>query len=398
MAPGGGLGAQSAPRGPGLQYAVWLGPVGLSRTGRLSAGGAGPMRALPAGRGQHRRSGRRGLAARLAASCTSGWVVVEFGRWLDAGAPAVAPALGLASRSRRRDRAWSAGRARWTARVRRIAALLARGAGPAGSRAFPRTAAAPPAPGRACCRHALAPPPCACRASRRIATVSPTFTSRAGLASSPLTCTRPLPISSAGQAARLVEARAPQPLVDAQSVHLASILRQRQPHVASRPTTRPWCDCPADRCRRAPHDFVADRQAQAGAAAHVAGREGLEQPLAQLGGRCRGRIAHGQRGQLAVGTHAHRQSAARRAVLDGVVQQVARELAQHPLVRRTGAGWRRDVEVEVLVGDQRRQVQRHLAHDLRPVGDRPSGCWRSCSTLASDSIWLASRWRGRPCR
>ncbi len=58
---------------------------------------------------------------------------------------------------------------------------------------------------------------------------------------------------------------------------------------------------------------------------------------------------------------------------DGVVQQVARQFAQHPFMgphrRRFGV----DAEVEIVLGDQRRQVQRHVAQHRVQPGQRRRG-------------------------
>ena len=74
---------------------------------------------------------------------------------------------------------------------------------------------------------------------------------------------------------------------------------------------------------------------------------------------------------LSVGLQGQRdqQGAADGGVADGVVQQVAHQLTQHPFVgaqRDGGVGLQ--LKVQQFVGNQRRQVQRHLAHDGIPGG------------------------------
>ena len=57
----------------------------------------------------------------------------------------------------------------------------------------------------------------------------------------------------------------------------------------------------------------------------AAGRERLEQPGLQLGADTRAAVGHRQRRVMAVGHQPHRQRCAPGAVLDRVVQQVARQ-------------------------------------------------------------------------
>ena len=57
-------------------------------------------------------------------------------------------------------------------------------------------------------------------------------------------------------------------------------------------------------------------------------------------------------------------------MLDGVVQQVAREFAQHPVVGVHRCCRGADFKIQVTVCQQRRQVQRHLAQHLGPVCTR----------------------------
>ena len=60
-------------------------------------------------------------------------------------------------------------------------------------------------------------------------------------------------------------------------------------------------------------------------------------------------------------------------MFDGVVQQVARQFAQHPVVRihRRCVGF--EAEVEVVFCHQRRQVQRHGTHNFCQVDGARTG-------------------------
>ena len=228
-------------------------------------------------------------------------------------------------------------------------------------------------------------------------------TSREALAAWPLTCTRPLPISSAARL-RVLKKRAAHSHLSRRTRVASRCHRSSRPDcrasgsrtMASSPTTRP------------PAVAVVQRDAAAQRAHDLAGRSPGPGPS-----RCaRRRPAKGwnsrwrssaRDARAAVGDGQRRRAARRRAtrtasaraggrVLDGVVQQVARQLAQHPVV---GAHRRRlrcrCSKSRSLLGDQRRQVQRHRAHHLGPGRcTGASACWRSCSTLASASIWLAS--------
>ena len=112
---------------------------------------------------------------------------------------------------------------------------------------------------------------------------------------------------------------------------------------------------------------MANRQPQARAAACLARRKRLEQALAQLSADTGPAVTDAEQRLLVCTVQGDLQGAARRAVLDGVVQQVARELAQHPVVGVDWGGCGADFKIQVTVGQQRRQVQRHVAHHLRPV-------------------------------
>ncbi len=239
---------------------------------------------------------------------------------------------------------------------------------PAGSPAFPRTAAGPPAPGprtpdspltttRA--RHGLA------AQGHRVADLQ--LARRLGL----LAVDRDAALADllGRQRARLVEARAPQPLVDPQPVHRFPLWRAAAATVASSPSTRP-CRSRLSSSMLPPsasHDLLADRPGPGPSRCAVAGGKGLEQALAQLGGDARPAVADRQ-GQPA----RRRRPAARasrpprgpcRMALCSRLRVSSRSIHS---CARTGAGCGVDLEVEVLLGDQRRQVQRHRAHRSRP--------------------------------
>ena len=118
------------------------------------------------------------------------------------------------------------------------------------------------------------------------------------------------------------------------------------------------------------HDLIADRQSQARSTAGLAGRKRLEQALAQFGPNAGPAVADAQLGLLVNAVQAHFQGPTRWAVLDGVVQQVAREFAQHPVVGVHRCCRGADFKIQVTVCQQRRQVQRHLAQHLGPVCTR----------------------------
>jgi hypothetical protein len=103
-------------------------------------------------------------------------------------------------------------------------------------------------------------------------------------------------------------------------------------------------------------------------------------------GRCRPPAAR----PAPVGHQHDGQRPAGRGVLDGVVQQVAHQLAQRPFVARTGAGparWSKSSWRSAISGARSSATAR--THRSQSTTG-PSPCWRSCSTLASASIWLAS--------
>ena len=157
-------------------------------------------------------------------------------------------------------------------------------------------------------------------------------------------------------------------------------------------------------------DFPADRQSQAGAVARVAGGERLEQP---------GRSSSVMPGPLSLmRSSAHGSASARSCtdsappggrVLDGVVQQVARQLAQHPLVRRA----RRPAPVSMLEVEclsrrsaatgpaplrarprarSMRRLSRAAGATARPWPATASG-WPAA--VARSTVWLISRQRLR---
>ena len=338
------------------------------------------------------------------------WSAPAAGRRASAVSVVDASRSSAASRPARAGRAWSAGPARWPAPARRArrrasAARLARG--DALGRLLVqllrhRRRAAHARSGRA-----PAPRARSRRAPWRRPTRSPTCTSRDALGGLAVDLHPALVDLVGRQRARLVEARGPQPLVEAHARSIgcrswSSIVRQRQAHDRRPgPSTRPslFAVVQRDAAAQRLHDLVADRQAQAGAAARVAGGEGLEQALAQLGGDARAAVGDASARRVRRRAASRTASAPPRGrVLDGVVQQVARQLAQHPFVRAHRRGAVSMLEVELACRRSAatgRAPPRARPRPSRAPARRPAGA-TARPWPATASGWPA-RWRARPC-
>lgn len=85
-----------------------------------------------------------------------------------------------------------------------------------------------------------------------------------------------------------------------------------------------------------------------------------------------GPLSH-QRGNARIDHQPHAQGLIGGAVTDGVVEQVAAQLTQHPVMGANQCGLGRNIEIQIMVGDQGRQIQRHFAQNGGPVG-APFGC------------------------
>ena len=114
----------------------------------------------------------------------------------------------------------------------------------------------------------------------------------------------------------------------------------------------------------------------------VRGGKGLEQVFTPTVGNAGAIVADAQVRQGRFTAQPNVQHAPRRAVADGVVQQVARQLPQRPFVT-ADRHMRRGLQLkfQLFFHDQRCQIECHRSHDGRPIGARRVGVLAHLSGL-----------------
>ena len=112
------------------------------------------------------------------------------------------------------------------------------------------------------------------------------------------------------------------------------------------------------------YDFLADGETKARAAAGITCGKGLEQTLSEFIINAAAAVFYAQQSLITLRAYIDLKMPALRRVANGVVQQVAGQLSQHPLMCRNVAGSGFDAKVHVMVGNQGGKLQSDVAHDL----------------------------------